>query len=800
MSLITALALAGFTNTAHAESPVINPVSLAEFSEWSLADKTGRVGSVEIDGSVEVPLYTDKKGVPTLKTFMTTDATEEGDRGDLITLRPDTSLIVVTESFAEANELEIKTTNKRLIPVPDDFKVGGEIKYVVIPSINVGGLVLNDVTALISGSEKDLNNGEKFKGMTLGLGALPTSYAVLHSKGVIKFSNDGAGLMSETGAKGVSYQSSKLLVGTIGKKTLSSQNKTILPVNSLIVDANFGDSEPVPTALRFQVGNSLDKYVETDTSIYKYVYEVRVDWLGMTIGETAVPNHYVSRITYTQTTDALDVFAGIGYESLIGFDIVVDKTSETIGFVKNDGFTASSYYPIYLEESRKELESEETDAETAGEETETDNAEESSEESLNVAGIYGLIGALEAGAAYTEALEQYAVLLADDDEKTDCQIWLDYGHAQRKVGNLEEAHKAYVESARLYHSWWDIDLGRRMDINKAQSDMEDEEIDAAKERSKGAAVNSVEDGWYLSQPEGCYRADGWVATVDLLNGNHEAVEQNYRNNLDLDSMLAMAFGNSALQQGNTELAHEAYRQSIKIEDGLGERALNRHGLALIYADQGKWEQANELFKESMETEDNLIFATMWLNNAIAQSDAQTGIALLQEWSANNPTHLSSRIAELQYWSTEVATLTAELNPESAESGEGAEVEETAQVEPTEEDNAAKADKEASLAAATASLEAAKVSVLGWLELADRTTFIYPAIREGRKALAYAYLGEFEKAATILDSAKGYVSTDSTLSFAAANYYALTGQTEKSIESMEHFVRLMPFAGAVLAVE
>ena len=51
MSLITALTLAGFTNTAHAESPVINPVSLADFSEWSLADKTGSVGSVEIDGS-----------------------------------------------------------------------------------------------------------------------------------------------------------------------------------------------------------------------------------------------------------------------------------------------------------------------------------------------------------------------------------------------------------------------------------------------------------------------------------------------------------------------------------------------------------------------------------------------------------------------------------------------------------------------------------------------------------------------------------------------------------------------------
>ena len=124
------------------------------------------------------------------------------------------------------------------------------------------------------------------------------------------------------------------------------------------------------------------------------------------------------------------------------------------------------------------------------------------------------------------------------------QLWLNYGHAHRKLGNLDEAHKAYSESSRLYHSWWDIDLGRRMDINNAQSDMEEEEIDAAKERSQGATINSIEDGWYISQPESCYRADGWVASVDLLKGNHGAVESNYRNNLDLDSMLA-ALGNSS---------------------------------------------------------------------------------------------------------------------------------------------------------------------------------------------------------------------------------------------------------------
>ena len=102
-------------------------------------------------------------------------------------------------------------------------------------------------------------------------------------------------------------------------------------------------------------------------------------------------------------------------------------------------FTATSYYPIYLEDARKELEAKEEDADSEETETTEDNGEESSEDSLNVAGINGLIGALETGAAYTEALEQYALLIADEDEKTDCQLWLNYGHAQRKVGNLEEA-------------------------------------------------------------------------------------------------------------------------------------------------------------------------------------------------------------------------------------------------------------------------------------------------------------------------------------------------------------------------
>lgn len=778
MSLITTLILAGFSTTAQAGSPFINPVSLADFSDWSLVEKTGSVGSIEMDGSVEVPLYTDENGAPTYKTFVTTEKTEEGERGDLFALLPNTSLIVVSEAFAKKNELEIKVTNKRLIPVPDDFKVGGEIKYVTIPSLNVGGMVLNDVTALISGTEQGVNGGSGVPSLTIGLGALPTSYAVLHSKGIIKFSDDGAGLMSEVGAKGVPYQTRSILVGTQGKKTLSGANKTLLPGQSLIVDVTF-DGQKVPTALKFDSqGSMLDRYVESTSEIVTYKNDLRKDWMAPVLGETSLVDTFVSRPVLQPFSDGLNPVATIGTNVLLGYDIVVDKTSETVGMVANDSFAFTPYYPIYLEDARKALEPKE-DTESSDD---ADEAKESSEESLNVAGINGLIAALETGSAYTEALEQYALLIADEEEKTDCQLWLNYGHAQRITGNIEEAHKAYTESARLYHSWWDIDLGRRMDINKSQEKMDDEAIEAAKERSNGADTNSVEDGWYLSQPEACYRADGWVASMDLLSGNHQAVEQNYHNNLDLDAQLAQTFGHSALIQGNTELAHEAYRQAIKLENGYVERANNRLALALVYADQGKWEQANDLFQESMVLKQSPLNAMLWYDNAVAQNDVATADALLQQWTASHPQEVSGIIVQLRNASSRLQALqTVEEVVEEEKSSDTEQVEET----PVVNENAE------AIAAATAQLEAAKQSFENWLAHADRWYSSNTNGLNGLKVLGYTYSGDLEKAGALLDTVKGQVHASAPLSFAAANYYAAAGKAEEASNALTQTVALAP---------
>jgi tetratricopeptide (TPR) repeat protein len=287
----------------------------------------------------------------------------------------------------------------------------------------------------------------------------------------------------------------------------------------------------------------------------------------------------------------------------------------------------------------------------------------------------------------------------------------------------------------------------------------------------------------------------------MLNGNHEAVEQNYRQNLDLDPQLAAIFGNSALIQGNTELAHEAYRQAIKLENNLGERAINRHGLALIYADQGKWEQANDLFLESMHYEDNPMFAMMWFNNAIAQTDEASAIKMVQDWSINHPTHISTLLTEVRYWSVKAAEINAALNPEPVET----EGETPVEVELTEEELAAEAAKKAELTAQLAeintSLENAKKGLTAWLKTADQRLFTHPKVRDSRKILAYSYLGDFDKAGALLDSVKVHASTDLAISFAAAHYYALSGKPEEANKAMADAVRLSSYmAGFALTLK
>ena len=789
MSMIASLVLLSFSNTASAESPYIQPLSLADFSEWSLTEKEGNVQSLDLEGIIEVPMFKDINGNPKLQVYVQSASTEEGEMGDLFELRPDSHAIIVTEAFANGNELEIKTANKRLIPVPDDFKVGGEVKYVVIPSLTIGTMVLNNVTALVNDTKSSHSNVVPNASLSIGLASLPTSYAIMNSLGVVKFGDDAAALASEINATAVPYKSETVLVGTSGSWAPFGQSKVIMPSHSLVVDATFGD-QTVATELDFTGTHSLDKYVAVSSTITSFKNDLRSDWLSIKVGDIDMGTAFVSRPVERPLSDAVVPVATLGQQVLSQFDIVVDQSNATIAFARHDGIAGFfSTYDTELEKARTALEPEETEG------TDGESDGETEESSLNVGGINGLISILKAGNLYTQALEQYNLLIADEEEKTDCALWLDYGDVQLYLGNTDEARKAYVESARLYHSWWDIDLNTRMDINKAQADMKDEDVEAAKALSKDADINSVEGGWFLSQPERCYVADGKVAGVDLTLGNHTSVEENYRSNLDLDDGLARAFGNSALAQGKTELAHEAYRQAIQLEDTKVDRALNRFALALVYADQGKWEQANNLFGESLEIEDDVLISAIWLDNAIAQSDVATATSALRDWADAHPTHSGVRLALLRQLTNERNALAAQLAEESTveeteETEAIEEIEDTENTEvPTEEETTEQTDLAAQLEKANQDLAAAQEQASQWMDNFSAWYSTDPMTRDAHTLWFWIYTGELDAAQDLLNHRQTDLQDVASFNFAAANLYALQGKTEEAQQALERAASL-----------
>ena len=677
MSILTYLVL-GFGQEAQAGSPYYQPVSLSGFSEWNMSDYMGSVDSVVIDetanGVAEIPLYSDVFGKPKLQTYVRTENTEEGSMGDMMDLVPESSLIVVSEGFVKANKLEMRTINKRLIPVPSDYKTGGEVKYVTIPTLQIGAITLKNVTALVGGSEvKAIDSTGKFsyKQPSIGLGALPVSYAIVESEGVIRFTvqDNVAQLLekvSSTDAITIPYTTSPWLIGRVGARSLTGANQQILPAMSLIADVSFGaSSDTVQTLFNFGVTDStLDKYNPAAATISQYSADVRQDLLDVAVEGKVLANTSVERLGMMDIEGTFPM-AMLGSNVLAQYDVVVDKTAQTITLVKNAGQKRLSSWENELAVAKKALEPKEnTEEDTEGKEKTEESAESTESAGPDMGAVNKVIKVLEKGGKYQETLEYYTMVLADAEEKTDCELWLNYGHTQRKLGDFATARSAYVQSAELYHSWWDMEIGQRMDINKAQDKMKKEDQDAAKEKSKDAPVNSVTDGWYISQPSGCYVAEGYIGYIDMINGKFDDVQSNYRQNMDLDVNLARAFGNASLIQGDTASAHEAYRQAIRFEDGAYERSLNRLGLAIIYADQGKWEQADGLFREAMELSRDILTVQIWMDNAKNVLGTEAAEKQLMDWIASHPNHAAAHIALLREYTLRLFTL--DLNLKSLE--------------------------------------------------------------------------------------------------------------------------------------
>ena len=80
----------------------------------------------------------------------------------------------------------------------------------------------------------------------------------------------------------------------------------------------------------------------------------------------------------------------------------------------------------------------------------------------------------------------------------------------------------------------------------------------------------------------------------------------------------------------------------------------------------------------------------------------------------------------------------------------------------------------------------------WLQDADRWHAGNPKANAALKVLGYTYGGNLEMAGKSLDTVKGHVHASSQLSFAAANYYAMTGKSEEASNALTQMVTLAPY--------
>lgn len=376
-------------------------------------------GTVELSGTVEVPLYSDFRGDPAPKLAVTLP---ESEAFHAFSVDLNSQGIWVTEGFAAAAGAKVKENQ------------GG--KVAVIPEMHIGELVLRDVNVRIGGNK-------------LGLHAFSElAVALLPSEGVARFALAGAegeALVAAVG-EAVPYSS---MGGTYFKYM---REKQYLSTDAIVINGQVNGQD----ALVYLGGPSVmvdDDMVEgeplTTFGLNRYYLS------QVKVGDQAL---LLMAQGYNNPPYYPD-FGGVTLDSSVtaGWDLAYDPASMTVAFKPAETLAYVSTWDIELAEALADLE-----APAPAEGEEAAEAPDMSGAHKAVANLY-----LQNDMG-TEALEHAEKVVEAKAES--CSAHLLLGDAQFAAGKNKAAMASYQTAGELYSAWADKPLVERDALAEASEE------------------------------------------------------------------------------------------------------------------------------------------------------------------------------------------------------------------------------------------------------------------------------------------------------------------------------------------
>jgi tetratricopeptide (TPR) repeat protein len=239
---------------------------------------------------------------------------------------------------------------------------------------------------------------------------------------------------------------------------------------------------------------------------------------------------------------------------------------------------------------------------------------------------------------------------------------MDYGARLMEYDRPAKAIEALTKASSLYHAWWDWapevraafgDILEKAseageDYYFAPEDIGFVEVQGIREHdvAMGAPAPVLPEAGALikSQPDSCDAADGYLARLELLKGNFEAVGTLYDTTFDLDTYVADIQGAAALVSGEPQKAQAALRQAIKREWHTGPVASRRAALAQAYIALDDRQTADDLLSRGLELSDSIVLHDQWIENSLELRGLGPTIQLAKERAEQRPSAIFAQLA------------------------------------------------------------------------------------------------------------------------------------------------------------